>query len=181
MCDYAGKLVAWLDHELPDEEATNVEWHVSQCAECRKAISAYEEVSAAFMACYEATMEARPRRAGWRWAAVAGGVAAAILVAAVLTPPRLEQLPPRELAVHAPTIAFEETPSFQKTSSSERKSSRLVAVPRRSSPPPLPVAAPLPSRWIPVERTVEVALPADALFPPGAVPPGFSFIADVRP
>jgi hypothetical protein len=24
-------------------------------------------------------------------------------------------------------------------------------------------------------------LPADALFPPGAVPPGFSFIADVRP
>jgi hypothetical protein len=32
-----------------------------------------------------------------------------------------------------------------------------------------------------VEPTVEVALPAAALFPPGAVAPGFSFIADVRP
>ena len=30
------------------------------------------------------------------------------------------------------------------------------------------------------EPVVEVALPADALFPPGAVPQGFSFIAEVR-
>jgi hypothetical protein len=39
----------------------------------------------------------------------------------------------------------------------------------------------LPTGWSPAEPTVEIALPADALFPPGAVPLGFSFIADVRP
>ena len=50
------------DQELPDEEATNVEWHVGHCAECRKAVSAYEEVSGAFLVCYEAAMSPRPRR-----------------------------------------------------------------------------------------------------------------------
>jgi anti-sigma factor RsiW len=55
MCEYSGRLIAWLDRELPDQEATNVEWHVGQCAECRKAVSEYEDVSRAFLACYEAS------------------------------------------------------------------------------------------------------------------------------
>ena len=54
MCEYSGRLIAWLDRELPDEEATNVAWHLGQCAECRQAVRAYEEVSGAFLACYEA-------------------------------------------------------------------------------------------------------------------------------
>jgi len=181
MCDYAGKLIAWLDHELPDEEATNVEWHVRQCAECRKAVSAYEDVSRAFLACYEATMVVRREPAGSRWFVIASGVAAAILLASVLPPPRLEQLPPRTLVVHAPAIALEKAPASEETSHSEQPAATIAAVHRRSRPTPLPAAAPIPLHWIPMERTVEVALPADALFPPGAVPPGFSFIADIRP
>ena len=166
MCEYSGRLIAWLDRELPDEEATNVEWHVGRCAECRQAVGAYQEVTRAFLACVEAAVAERPKRAYWRWTAKGGGIAAAtILLAAIFANWRVEQLPIRPRAVvHAPAIAFEKTPV------------RMVAVRAQR------VQAPKPTRtqWIAVEPTVQVALPADALFPPGAVPPGFSFIADVR-
>ncbi len=58
MCDYEGRLVAWLDGELPADEA-NVEWHIARCEECRRAVSAYEEISASFLDCYEASMITR--------------------------------------------------------------------------------------------------------------------------
>ncbi len=167
MCEYSGRLIAWLDRELPDAEATNVEWHVGQCAECRKAVSAYEEVSGAFLACYEASVcceasmeqRAKPHLRGW--AAVFGGVAAAAAIVALIF---LPQPPVEKLSLHPP------------------------------SPPPAPIMAvrtpvharhhavppPIHRQWMADEPTVEVALPADALFPPGAVPEGFSYIADVH-
>jgi anti-sigma factor RsiW len=176
MCEYSGRLIAWLDRELPDEEATNVEWHVGQCAECRSAVSAYEEVSGAFLACYEAackeTAAAQPRRKMqlWKWGGVAA--AAAILAIILLAQPTAEKLsvnlpsPP-----HAPAIAFERLVP----------AAPVVAVrPRHAA-----AAAPIHAQWnasepMLGEPMVQVALPADALFPPGAVPEGFSFIADVR-
>ena len=172
MCEYSGKLIAWLDHELPDGEATNVEWHVGQCAECRKSVSAYEEVSGAFLACYEAScseraVAARPRRkmALWVWSGVA---AAAVVLAAILfTQPPAEKLSVRlPSAPHAPAIAFEKLVP----------PAPVVAFrPRRAA-----AAAPIHAPWNAGEPMVQVVLPADALFPPGAVPEGFSFIADVR-
>jgi hypothetical protein len=189
MCEYSGRLIAWLDHELPDEEATNVEWHLGRCAECRQAASAYEEVSGAFLDCYEAsyretavTVQPRRRASMYRKASswTMGGVAAAaaILVAILLAQPRPEKLsiqlpsPP-----HAPPMAFER-PRVPIIGDGWRDRWRASSsVSSRLNPAPSPVR----SQWIAVEPTVEVALPADALFPPGAVPPGFSFIADVRP
>jgi hypothetical protein len=168
MCKYSGRLIAWLDHELPDEEATNVEWHVGQCGECRKAVDAYAEIGGAFLPCYEAAMAARLERHFGRWAAVFGAAAAALLVGAALwwqsRSPRVEQLVLRPPSLEpAPLLAF------------QRPVVRRAAVhPKRP--------APVPGRqWIAPEPTVQVVLPADALFPPGAVPAGFSFIADVRP
>jgi hypothetical protein len=197
MCEYSGRLIVWMDRELPDDEAASVERHVRQCAECRRAVSEYEEVSGAFLACCEASVQ--PRRKTPAWAM--GGVAAAAAVAAiVLAQPRVEQLaayvPP---PTHAPSMAFEKTPAkfaavqvcgtefrpcresvayrAAATGNSQKveSSRRLVRLPRS------PVRAPMQSTWIAVEPTVQVALPAEALFPPGAVPQGFSFIADVRP
>jgi hypothetical protein len=167
MCEYSGRLIAWLDQELsdqelPDHEATNVEWHVAQCAECRRAVSAYREVSEAFLVCYETAMAPRPRRKTLLWTTVGVAVAAAAMAAILLIQPRVEKLsipipsPPR-----APAMAFQRPPA-----------PIVPALARRNRPP---------SQWFAVEPTVQVALPADALFPPGAVPPGFSFIADVRP
>ncbi len=159
MCEYSGRLIAWLDRELPDEEATNVEWHVRQCAECRKAVSQYEEISGAFLACYEAVTVTKPRHKIAIWT-MGSAAAAAAIVAAML----LAQAPVEKLVLHppspppAPAIAV----------------SAPVQVEHRA------VRRPIRRQWIAQEPVVEVALPADALFPPGAVPPGFSFIADVR-
>ena len=176
MCEYSGRLIAWLDQELPDEEATNVAWHLGQCAECRQAVRVYEEVSGAFLACYEACCAPKaathPSRANASVWMMGGLAAAALLVALLLIQPRTEQLtihapsPP-----HAPQIAFEKPPA---------PAPMLHAYSRRATPPASFESRVRP-QWIAVEPTVEVALPAEALFPPGAVPPGFSFIADVRP
>jgi hypothetical protein len=169
MCNFSGKLIAWLDHELGEAEAVNVEWHVRRCAECRCAVNAYRQISGAFLGCYEAAVIVQRRRKMplWAWGAVA---AAVILLVIFLAQPRAEKLavnlPARP---QAPPMAFEK-PAFQKAV----PPARIPAVRVRR------VAAPMP-RWIAEEPTVEVALPADALFPPGAVPSGFSFIADIHP
>ena len=176
MCEYSGRLIAWMDQELPDEEATNVAWHLGQCAECRQAVRAYEEVSGAF----PGVLRSGLRRQGHGFQSpdtasvwMTGGLAAAaLLVALLLLKPRTEQLtihapsPP-----HAPQIAFERPVA---------PAPMLHAYSRRTAAP-VPVGSPVRPQWIALEPTVEVALPAEALFPPGAVPPGFSFIADVRP
>lgn len=163
MSNCSGKLIAWLDRELPEAEAADVERHVRECAHCREAVQSYAEISRAFLPCYVATMPVRPGRKHWRWAAAAVGVAAAILLVIVL-----DQRPPERLAIRtpppppAPLVTFER-PVTEKPA-------------RRVAPRSIPK-----SQWTPIEPTVEVALPADALFPPGAVPAGFSFIADIRP
>jgi hypothetical protein len=169
MCEFSGKLIAWIDRELPEAEGVDVEQHVRQCAECRRAASSYQEISDAFLDAFldghVAATPGKPTPSPWRWAAVVGGLAAAILLASVLAQPRQETLPATPpQAPHAPSIAFEKTPA------------RVVVVRAHHAPAPKPIRP----QWVAAEPTIEVALPADALFPPGAVPPGFSFIADVR-
>jgi Putative zinc-finger len=168
MCEYSGRLIAWLDQELPDEEATNVEWHVGRCAECRKAVSAYEEVSSAFLSCYQAATIAPPRRnAPWR-AAVGVAAAAAIVAAILLVQPPVETLSVRlPSPPHAPAMAFEKPAPH----------APVMAVRLRPAIAPAP---PIRRPWIANEPVVEVSLPAEALFPPGAVPQGFHYIADVH-
>jgi hypothetical protein len=164
MCSFAGKLTAWMDHELTEAEAIDVERHVRQCAECRRSVSSYQQISEAFLDCYVAAAPGKPTRSPLRWAGVIGGLAAAILLASVLARPQPETLPAAPQAPHAPAIAVEKTPA------------RVVVVRSHHAPAPKPIRV----QWVAVEPTVEVALPADALFPPGAVPAGFSFIADIR-
>jgi hypothetical protein len=164
MSEYSGRLIAWLDHELPGEEATNLERHVGQCTECRQAMREYAEVSAAFLTCYEAAIAVQGRRKTPLWA-MGGMAATAVLVAILLAPPRTESLALVPQSPRPPAFALD-----------------IIEPPR-----PIPAVrprhrpAPIQSQWIAVEPTIEVVLPADALFPPGAVPQGFSFIADVRP
>lgn len=167
MCDYAGRLVAWLDGELPQDEATNVGWHIAQCEECRRALSAYEEISKSFLDCYESAMVSSPRRNRVRWAPVLGAAAAAaVLVAALgLWPRPVDQLtlnPPP--AVHAPAIAFERTQTVAAS-----------VAPRHHKAPDVARN----NVWRPVEPSVQISIPADAMFPPGAMPAGFNFVTRV--
>jgi anti-sigma factor RsiW len=60
MCDFSGRLVAWMDRELPDNQDADVERHVQDCSECQRRVDAYAEVSRAFVAhCDEAMEETR--------------------------------------------------------------------------------------------------------------------------
>jgi anti-sigma factor RsiW len=67
MCDFPGKLIAWLDHELPDGEAADVRRHIEGCVECRSRVAAYQQVSKSVSAyCDEAVATQAAR--GWvRW------------------------------------------------------------------------------------------------------------------
>ena len=45
MCEFSGKLVAWLDRELPDVEADALEQHLERCPECHERAATYREIS----------------------------------------------------------------------------------------------------------------------------------------
>ncbi|HUA22137.1 MAG TPA: zf-HC2 domain-containing protein [Bryobacteraceae bacterium] len=169
MCDYAGRLVAWLDGELPAAEATNVEWHIGRCEECRHWVSAYREIGESFLICFEAAVVTSPRRNRPRWALVLGVAAAAatLLAVVLLRPAPMQPLslnPPP--AVHAPAIAFERTPTPAAGVPARRRS---IAAPHVALNP----------AWRPMEPMVQISIPAEAMFPPGAVPAGFSYITEV--
>ena len=81
MCDFSGKLIAWLDRELPAEEAAEVERHLAGCSECRSGVDAYKRVSGEFDAYCDAAMASNARRGTPRWvpvASAAGAVAALV-------------------------------------------------------------------------------------------------------
>jgi anti-sigma factor RsiW len=167
MCEFSDRLIAWLDHELPDDEASGVERHLQVCEECRERSSNYEEISSAFVAyCDRAIVATTPRKLPVLTPVGIGAGLAALVVLWLSVPgsavPELRPLPLP--AAHAPAIAFQTTPA----------SPALV---RRR-----PAAAPATAQgamWRPSEPAVEIIIPAEAMYPPGAVPAGFSFIADV--
>ena len=66
MCDFSGRLVAWMDRELPENEAADAERHLQDCSECRRRVDAYSQVSRAFIAHCDALMGEQHvvRRAG---------------------------------------------------------------------------------------------------------------------
>jgi hypothetical protein len=45
---------------------------------------------------------------------------------------------------------------------------------------PGPISPNRNANWFPTEAPVYIAIPADALFPPGAFPEGVGFVADVN-
>ncbi|HYL83311.1 MAG TPA: zf-HC2 domain-containing protein, partial [Candidatus Angelobacter sp.] len=100
MCDFSGKLIAWLDRELPAEETAEVERHLESCSECRADVDAYRKVSGEFEAYCDAAITSSARRGAPRWAHVtAAAGASAALVALFLAMPRTRISPP---AFHAP-------------------------------------------------------------------------------
>src|SRR5260370_34783832 len=114
MCEFSGKLTAWMDHELAAEDATDVTRHLETCAECRARVEAYSRVTTAFEeycdAYCEAVMESRPRRkvrrrvlTVWEGAALAAAAVAALFPLAASARHRLwPNRPPAQVAVPAP-------------------------------------------------------------------------------
>jgi hypothetical protein len=147
-----------------------VQRHVQECIECRTQLAKYELVSRSFDAYCFAAMAAKLPRLRSRWVSLLPAAAAVALVATLawaLLRPRVQPLVPasRPAVISAgPAIVPETAPAERKTTH------------RRRAPSPVPVQKP---QWQPPEPAIQIAIPADAMFPPGAVPDGVNFTADV--
>jgi anti-sigma factor RsiW len=171
MCDSQIKLIAWLDRELPAEEAAGVECHIERCEECRSRLAAYERASETFDLYFDAVV-AKTRRRSLVWVpALAGAVAATVIIFLAFPRKNIEPPPvftPAISAASAPVPAPLEGPPAQPA---ERKATH-----RRHSVAPAPIRV---AEWQPTETTVQIAIPAEAMFPPGALPRGLNFIAEM--
>ncbi len=180
MCDVGGRLVAWMDGELAGDEAAAVEQHVAGCAECRVRVAAYEEVSRGVAAYCDAVMEtataAQVGRRVPRWAPVLAGAAAVVamlLLGLALRTVKPTTLPPQvatvapvmpRLAEVVPVVAPKTAPAALK-----RVHRQHVATHQQTPS----------ANWAMAEPAIQIAIPAEAMFPPGAVPEGVNFIANV--
>src|SRR5437660_11186575 len=105
MCNYSAKLIAWLDHELPENEASDLEQHVHGCAECRRLASSYEATSDLFDGYCEAVLasEQPSKMPLWKPVVVGAAVTAAVLaILLVFLPAEVEQIPARPPIAAAP-------------------------------------------------------------------------------
>lgn len=165
MCDFSPRLVAWMDRELPDAEAADVERHVRDCSECRKNVDAYEQVSRAFVAYCDAAMGAKTRRRRPHWVPVLSGVVAAAVLLLVFQPASVKPTPVRpRVAEASPAILLETAPRPVK------KVHRQHVIAPMKTPN---------ANWALTEPAIQIAIPVEAMFPPGAVPEGITFIADL--
>jgi len=170
MCDVQAKLIAWLDRELSSDEAAGLERHIEGCKECRSRLAAYEQVSNAFDVYCDAVAAAKTRRRVPRWEPVLASAAVAAVVM-FLAFPRTHVEPPPVLipTITAAPVALPAPPELE---SAPRKTIHR----RRRAVAPVQVRA---AKWQPMETAVQIAIPAEAMFPPGAMPKGLNFIAEL--
>jgi anti-sigma factor RsiW len=169
MCDVQAKLIAWLDRELSSDEAAGVERHIEGCKECRCRLAAYEQVSNTFDAYCDAVEAVKTRRRVPRWVhALASAAVAAVLMFLAFSRTRIEPPPVLIPAITAASVGLPGPPELE---SAPRKT-----IHRRHPVAPVQVRA---AKGQPMEAAVEIAIPAEAMFPPGAMPKGLNFIAEL--
>jgi Putative zinc-finger len=173
MCDRSEKLIAWLDRELPEQEAVAIERHVHDCADCRNCLDAYSKVGQAFDAYCEQMMVESPRRKFSRWVPVLSGLAAAALLLTIFHPRRLEPPPLRAQTPIAPVVLKTVPQPIAPVSTPTR-----TWLARQHVVAPAQTAA-TPSNWMPPDATIQIAIPAEAMFAPGAIPEGVNLTADL--
>jgi hypothetical protein len=173
MCDVQGKLVAWLDRELASEEAAGVERHVKGCEECRSQLAAYEQVSGTFAVYCDAVVAAKAGHRVPRWVPVlVGAVAATVVVYFAIPRARMEPPPALSSTITKVSVPVPiPVPAPRATEPAPHKT-----IHKRHAVPPLQKEA---VKWQPTETAVQIAIPAEAMFPPGAMPKGMNFIAEL--
>lgn len=185
MCELSAKLTAWLDGELPAEDGARVERHLELCAECRSRVEAYRQVTDAFRQYCEAYGDAvvasgpsHKRRSRvlrlWEAAALTAAAAAALFLLAARA--HFQLLPAAAPAPMATSVASH---SNQAADGRQNQNGKPIDV----SAPQMRQAGASPQTYdatgFPPEPALQIAIPADAILPPGAVPEGVSFTADV--
>lgn len=173
MCEYQRKLIAFLDRELPSEELAAVERHIERCEECRNRLAGYEQVNETFDAYCDAVMAAKKPRPIKHWTPVLASTAVAAVVM-FLAFPQKRMEPARVLT---PTITAVSVPGpVPGLAPTAPESAPRKKMHRRHAVPAVQGRA---VEWRPTETTVEIAIPGEAVFPPGAMPKGLNFVAEL--
>ena len=172
MCDLEAKLVAWLDGELPDDEAATLRAHVRECQTCHSRITAYRQVSEDFHLYCNAVFEAGTKPRTSRWIPVLAAAAAAVIISFIVY---------FRMRVTPSSPAFTPIVSAQ-PASIPAPVSALGAVPGKAArhKPASPPRKPRVPQWEPWETSVEIAIPAESVFAPGAMPEGMRLIGELR-
>lgn len=181
MCDYSKMLIAWLDRELEPEEMAAVQQHLPNCDECRSSVSKYEGISRTLDE-YCQTMMIAPQSSHTRrrWVPILSAAAAILVFAAttaIVWRSRVHS-PNSVPTLFAPTIS-----AIHSASTPEPTALPHPKLPARKAPHTHPRNSPAAIQqvtWVPPQPALEVAIPADSMFPPGAVPQGINFVADVN-
>jgi anti-sigma factor RsiW len=183
MCEFSGKLVAWLDHELPFEEAAEVERHLEGCSECRGGVDAYKRASGEFGAYCDEIMESQGRRGTTSLVQVAAAIGAvAAIMALILSLPRTRVEPPafhrmQTAAAASPAIVSKGMPAVAMSIQAVHRHHAATPVRNHDA---ISAAAPGQEAYAPPEEpAIQIAISADEMFPPGAVPEGMHFVADL--
>jgi anti-sigma factor RsiW len=172
MCEYSDKLVALLDGELQFEETLKTGQHLDHCAECRGRLRAYERLTDSVNAYCAAKLNSATTRRAKPWKPMALRVGAAAVVATMA----LFLAVPHMRNVRRPAgVVVEATPDVAIV-----KTTQILAAPvKKAYRRPVPAQI-RETNWFPQEPDIQIAIPADAVLPPGAVPEGVSFVADVK-
>ena len=172
MCDREAKLVAWLDGELPGDEAAAIRTHVRECQTCRSRITAYEKVSEDFDLYCNALFEAGTKPRTLPWIPVLATAAALVIITFI---------------VYLRTRVAPSRPAFTPIVSAQPASipapvSAPGAAPGKAArhKPASPPGKPRAPQWEPWETSVEIAIPAESVFAPGAMPEGMRLIGELR-
>lgn len=176
MCDFPGRLVSWLDGEMPEGEAAEVQRHVQSCVECRGRVDAYERVSRGVNAYCDEAVATKVHRGAVRWELVLSA-AAVVGIALFMTLPRarvqqgsVQQPVAAASALHDAAGVDSAARVFETAPAREKK------IHRRRAAAPAPIQN---TSWVATGPAIQIAIPADAMFPPGAVPEGINFVAEV--
>jgi Putative zinc-finger len=182
MCDFSGRLILWLDQELPFDEAADVTRHVESCDECQRDLNSFKQVTGTFEALCDAALASTERRRLPRWVWTAGTKVAVTAAAALLL--ALPRAPIKEPAARPPV-------AVAAAASLSEPAPTLVDVPvdvpakkthrpRALAPAPVqPVRSQQNANWVQSEPAIRIVIPAEAIFAPGAVPEGITLFADV--
>lgn len=197
MCEFSGRLIAWMDGELAEREGESAEQHLASCTECRARLSSYREASDAFRVYCGSAVDAvieRPRHSNVRRWALGAAVAAVVLLAVALA--RHATIPRAATIHHVAARAVTSPGNVPRTTdgSGETVLSSSVSTRRHSPIKPVRRARALaegvkqqsarpasadPAESVALVPAIEIAVPADGMFQPGAMPEGMSFVADV--
>jgi hypothetical protein len=167
MCKYSGKLIAWLDHELDSVSMAEMAQHLTLCGECKTQVELFEQTSKTINAYYDAVVAIERRRFPSRAGMLVAAGIAAIAASIFFFLPRTRVAPP------AVTSSLPTSPAVVVTESAlspAKIAHRQHARPQMQNPDSSSQLA---------EPAIEIAISAESMFVPGAIPEGVSFTADL--